>query len=125
MTSTMTTLPTLDLPNFPWTEADLGEPKFKHGDLVCERYCRPTKKVVFKVTSVVRPSKTRGVYYKGYEYKLSAYFSEDEGEILHKNETPIPECCLMSIEDGKEDMIGALLSKARDIKELRNKKERY
>lgn len=125
MILTTTPLPTLDLPNFPWTENDLGDPKFKHGDLVCERFCHPTKKVVFKVTSVMRPNKTKGVYHKGYEYKLSAYFKEDEGEVLHENETPIPECCIMSIEDGKEDIIGSLLSKARDIKELRNKKERY
>jgi len=117
MISTMTMEP-LDLANFPLTEESLGEKKFDYGDIVCERYCRPEKRIPFKIIDVIEPTPANSFYFKGYEYKLSAVFKEDEGAILHKNPVPAPECMLMDFEDAKEDIVGALLSRARDIKQI-------
>jgi len=111
-------MPELDLPNFPLTEESLGEKKFDYGDIVCERYCRPEKRIPFKITGVIKPTPAKGFYFKGYEYKLEAVFMEDAGAILHNNPVAAPECMLMDFEDAKEDIIGALLSKAKDIKQL-------
>jgi len=117
MISTMTMEP-LDLANFPLTEESLGGQKFSYGDIVCERYCRPEKRIPFKITGVIKPNPAKGFYFKGYEYKLEAVFMEDAGAILHNNPVPAPECMLMDFEEAKEDIIGALLSKAKDIKQL-------
>ena len=114
-----TIVPTLDLPTFPWTAEQLGSPLFKYGDFVCERYCHPTKRIPFKIIEVIRPKMSKAVYYRGYEYKLEAVFKEDQDAYLHKHEVPIPQCALIDFDEAKSDIIGALLSKAQDIKYLK------
>ena len=101
------------------TNTELGDSKFERNQIVVEKFCHPTKRIPFKIKEVIKPKPTAGGYYhKSYEYIIEVFFKEDSDAFMHGKS--IPEFCLTDFESAKSEMIGALISKAQDIKEMRN-----
>lgn len=114
--------------NFPNLAENLKEvpqnSKFRRGDIVAEKIEKPVKAVPLRVVEVIRPDTDhRKRSYYGFRYRLETVFPEDGYLYLTRTEIPYPEELLISFEDVRENVMGALLSKAADIRDLTCKKE--
>ena len=98
-------------------QKDMRPPKFKRGSIVAERWVASTKRIPLRIKNVVKPKRcTHGYEVHGYQYELEAEFPEDGDTFLHGK--AFIEEGLICWYETKSDVIGALLSRAQDLKEL-------
>ena len=111
-------------PNLSDLCKELPNARYRRGDLVAEKIEKAVKAIPLRITEVIRPEtdKRKRSFY-GFCYRVETVFPEDGYLYLTRTEVPIPEELLIPFDDVKENVIGALLSKAAEIRDLTCKKE--
>jgi len=98
---------------------ELAQAKFKIGDIVAEKCIRPSKAIPMKVKEVIHPkADKRGRYWAGYSYRFETVFPEDGDAYVFSTQVPLPEGLLVPFEEVRDDIVGALASKAIEIRDL-------
>ena len=98
---------------------DLEPARFIVGDIVAEKCVKRSKAIPMKVREVIRPTKDlRGRYWSSYSYRFQPVFAEDGDCYVFSTDIPLPEGLLLSFEEVQEEVVGALASKALEIRDL-------
>jgi hypothetical protein len=115
----METSVSMTYPNIFDPIEELGVAKYGIGDIVAEKFVAPGKAVPMKIKEVVRPvPDKRGRYYNGFSYRFETVFPEDGDAYVFSTDIPLPEGLLVPFSEVREDVVGALASKAIEIRDL-------
>ena len=109
----------LEYPSIFEPITEIAQARFKIGDIVAEKCVRPSKAIAMRVKEVLRPNADkRGRYWSGYSYRFETVFPEDGDAYVFSTQVPLPEGLLVPFEEVRDDIVGALASKAIEIRDL-------